>query len=338
MGNYCSKRRSSTPETDSDAKADSEAKWLADSLTTATRRSRRKGNVAVTVAITQSLSGDRVVLPTLPACAKMRELRELVKDAWKMPLVSQRFLIDGEIINAADADEVAVVFHDYLPAAETEVLELCCVRTALAPEEQEAVNNLLLLATASGDIEKMREALSEGAEPNCRILEDSGGGSYTSKGYPPPLLFAQAAGDQDAIQLLKDANAETPQVAKNAPTFSSAFRVRDLTSIIDFLGKRCDPNIRLHRGEGVQDTDSGTPLHALCAMHRVPGSAAVVQLLLRLRADPDSKDAEGDSPLAHAKYFGAKEIHAILQSHGAKLGGPYYSKVHRAGRAVLGWR
>lgn len=331
MGNYCAKRRFSSSEVDSEARQDSE------SLTV---RGRRKGNVAVTLAITQSLTGERVVLPTLPAGTKMRELRLLVKKEWRMPLVSQRFLLGSDIINGSDADEVADVFHQYLPASETEILEISCIRCSLEPEDREAVNNLLLQATASGDIEQMKEALSEGADPNCRTAtpDESGSRGFDIRRHPSAMMFALAAGDNDAVAVLKEANAEMPEGEPLSPSFNVAFRLRDFSSVVELLRRGADPNTRLRRGEGVQDTDSGSPLHAMCAMHQVPGAVPVVLLLLRMRADPDAKDGEGDSPLAHAKYFGAKEIHAVLQSHGAKLGGPYYSTVHRAGRAVLGWR
>ena len=85
-----------------------------------------------------------------------------------------------------------------------------------------------------------------------------------------------------------------------------------------------DVNAWLLRGDGILDTSGGTPLHACCAQHALPGAAAVVTLLCRLRADVNAGDSEGDSPLAHARYFGAKEIEQVLRSYGAKLKGPYY--------------
>merc|ERR1712232_197959 len=113
-------------------------------------------------------------------------------------------------------------------------------------------------------------------------------------------------------------------------------RRTDLTDVVRFLARGADPNTRLRRGEGVRDTGCGVPLHACCAMHQIPGVVPVVELLLRLRADAGQTDEEGDSPLSHAKYFGAKNVYAILESHGAQLRGPYYSAVHRAGRTFLG--
>merc|ERR1712217_275722 len=149
---------------------------------------------------------------------------------------------------------------------------------------------------------------------------------------PSPLLLAIAVGDDSLVSLLQEANAEEPQLKPHSTSFAAAFRNHDLSDVVRFLARRADPNFRLRRGEGVRDTGSGTPLHALCAMHHQPGAVAVVELLLRLRADAGASDAEGDSPLAHARYFGATDIYSVLEDRGAKLQGPYYSAVHRAGR------
>jgi len=46
--------------------------------------------------------------------------------------------------------------------------------------------------------------------------------------------------------------------------------------------------------------------------------------LIKKGADLAAGDAEGDTPLAHARYFGAKEIYQVLEGNGAELGGPFY--------------
>merc|ERR1711966_638255 len=70
---------------------------------------------------------------------------------------------------------------------------------------------------------------------------------------------------------------------------------------------------------------SGTPLHACCAMHAQAGALEMVHLLLKKGADIAAGDAEGDTPLSHARYFRADEMYAVLERNGAKLGGPFYS-------------
>merc|ERR1712130_1069697 len=75
-----------------------------------------------------------------------------------------------------------------------------------------------------------------------------------------------------------------------------------------------------------REASFGTYLHACAAMHRLPGAYETAQLLICLRADLNAGDAEGDSPLAHARYFEAHELHALFKGRGAKLEGPYYGR------------
>merc|ERR1712187_461354 len=121
-------------------------------------------------------------------------------------------------------------------------------------------------------------------------------------------------------------------------SLNRAFQRHDLPDVVRLLAKGANPNIQLARGEGIRDTNTGTPLHACCALHGLQGATAVVELLCRLGAGTSSPDTEGDSPLAHARYFGASEIYMALEDRGAKLQGPYYTAIHIAGRRFLGWR
>merc|ERR1711933_559003 len=100
-----------------------------------------------------------------------------------------------------------------------------------------------------------------------------------------------------------------PNMEPRAMSLAQAFRRGDLTDVVRFFALGgADPNVRLRRGEGVRDTDHGYPLHACCALHERAGALALVELLCRLRADLGARDGEGDSALAHARYFGAKDI------------------------------
>lgn len=115
-----------------------------------------------------------------------------------------------------------------------------------------------------------------------------------------------------------------PQVPKRTLRRWSNVMRRNLRAVVRCLARGEDVNTWLRRGDGVQDTSGGTPLHACCAQHQLPGATAVVALLCNLRADVNAGDSEGDSPLAHARYFGAKEMEELLRAHGAQLRGPYY--------------
>lgn len=152
---------------------------------------------------------------------------------------------------------------------------------------------------------------------------------------PTPMLIALAADNSDAIQMLQKAGAPEESLGatkgkSNRRLFqrsplAQAFANRDLAAVVRCIGQStADINQRLLRGEGIADTGGGTPLHACCAQHRLPGIASVVELLCRKKANVNAEDDEGDSPLAHACYFGAREVEAVLRAHGGQVRGPYY--------------
>ncbi|CAJ1341257.1 unnamed protein product [Effrenium voratum] len=144
------------------------------------------------------------------------------------------------------------------------------------------------------------------------------------KGHTPaPFFVARAAKDSKAEGLLRDAGASESD-DEDFASLRKAFAAKSLSGAVKCLARGADVNTWLRRGDGVMDTSGGTPLHACCAQHGQPGAAAVVALLLRMRADINAGDSEGDSPLAHARYFGAKEIEQLLRQHGGQLKGPYY--------------
>mmetsp|Transcript_7644 Transcript_7644/g.27996 ORF Transcript_7644/g.27996 Transcript_7644/m.27996 type:complete len:333 (-) Transcript_7644:268-1266(-) len=295
---------------------------------------RERFRVAVTL-----LSGDRLEPLEFAADAPVRDLKAAVKERWGMPVAAQRLVFGTQVIDAEEAEHIGIALltavaaeegeHQELLQNEDAVIELNCVRTTIPEEEQKRLDRALLVASGEGDLACMRLLLSEGA---------------SAEGHPPaptPLLLALAARDEPAAALLRGAGAPVLAAAELRPTASglaNAFVRSDLTEVVHQLASGADPNLRLQRGEGLWDTSSGAPLHACCSLHAKPEAAAVVALLCRLRADLDAKDAEGDSPLSHARYFGAEAIYEVLERQGAKLEGPYYSSLHVAGRRFLGWR
>lgn len=310
------------------------------------------GEVIVAVTI---LSGERVELPVMSAHAPFQELKDAVKQQWGMPLVAQRFILAGKLLDADDGMEVGEALagasevqtaddsealeelqDPSAPAASSQpiVVELSVVRAVLPAEVQMRLDRILLQATARGEHERMKEALGEGARVNWIAATSSD----PPRSCPEPLMMAFSAGDEVASRILHEAGAIEPDMLPKTSSLGQAFRKSDLLDVVRHLARGSSPNTRLHLGEGIRDTAHGTPLHACCAMHKLEGAAAVVELLCRLGADPDSRDAEGDSPLAHARYFGADEVYDVLKANGAQVQGPYYSTVHIAGRRLLGWR
>jgi len=141
-----------------------------------------------------------------------------------------------------------------------------------------------------------------------------------------PLMMALAADDQDMTRDLRECGAEEPDMTPSHPTIVGAFEARDFVDIVRHLAAGADVDTKLRRGQGVQDSAFGTPLHALAALHRKPGAYELTQLLVRKGANLDAPDAEGDSPLAHARYFGASKLVQLLQGLGAETKGPYYAR------------
>lgn len=110
----------------------------------------------------------------------------------------------------------------------------------------------------------------------------------------------------------------------------------------------------LRRGEGVADTESGAALHALCAYapYYPGGAAALMELAVfaitstststNAASDHDlsvSKaalnigDSEGDSPMAHARYFRSAVLYDVLHSAGGGVTGPFFQQFgHLGGR------
>lgn len=270
---------------------------------------RGAAEVSVTVV---SLGGERLLLPPLGVGTLLCELKELVAQRWGMHLSVQRLVLGDRVVEG-DAKPLGQLLG--VPAGGD--VELSCVRAAYP-------RGALLRATARGDHVEMAQAINEG-----QGLEDSA---------LSPLMVALAAGDDHAVGLLRDAAVPEPVMRPRVSTLGQAFRRGDLADVVRLLALRADPNEGLFRGEGLRQTNSGSPLHACCALCHDAGAVAVVELLCRLRADVTSRDSEGDSPLAHACFFRADEIYAALEGHGAKILGPYYTLVHVLGRRYLGWK
>lgn len=254
-----------------------------------------------------------------------------------MPIAAQQFVFNCKVLEVQDQDRFSSVFAALVGDEEAvelmedndAVIELTCVGIALPEDVQHRLDSDLLVAAAEGDHQHISFCLSEGA---------SVGGIGTVDCALTPTHLATAAHDSVAVDLLRMAGAGEPSMRASLLDIKLALRSGHLLDVVRLLAQRADPDTSLRQGDGLRDTTSGTPLHALCALHKKPGAVAVVALLCRLRANVDAHDNEGDSPLAHAKYFDAPEIYAILEKHGAQVQGPFYSRAHVVGRRYLGWR
>lgn len=272
-----------------------------------------------------NLSGERFELSRLPPETSLRELKESIKEQWGYPVAAQRLALGIQTVDVEDREAIGRTLRRLSGEPDAEAVELTCIWGAIPEALQATLDHQLLRATASGDHKAMAKALSEGARAN--VAESR---------QVPPLMIAIAAEDQPACDILRRARAEEPDMRPWLNSLGQAFGRHDLAEVVRLLADGADPNCQLWPGEGIQDTSRGVPLHACCAQHSHPDAAAVAELLCRLGADLMATDGEGDSPLSHARYFGAREIYEILEARGAKVQGFYYSTAFVAGRRLFG--
>lgn len=254
-----------------------------------------------------TVGGTRYDLPSLPASALVRELACIVREHLGVPISAQR-LINGHEVLTDPALSLAETF-----GPETRAVELVCVRRQLTYEEQEILDKQLIRAAASGQGDELKELLMEGASPDAECC----GGVTT-------LMAAIVAGEEELAKQMREAGAPEPDMTPKHKNMAEAFRAKDFVDIVKHIAAGANPNEKLMRGFGIAATRSGTPLHACCAQHRHAGAYEVAQLLIGKKADLTLGDAEGDNAVAHARYFDAKDILALLEGHGGQVAGPYF--------------
>jgi len=273
-----------------------------------------------------NMSGERLGPLELDAEAPLQSLRQAVRQHWGVPCAAQRFVLGSQEVEGGGSTPLGRALRLTPEDASAEVM---CIRVPLFCDAR-AAHQAVLDATARGDHAAMAEVLAE--SPDLKIAADS----VTHWAALQPLLVAIAAGDVEAASLLRAAGAPEPRLEPRAASLGQAMRMRDLPDVVRLLAGGADVNTRLYQGEGIRATSHATPLHACCALSHLPGAAAVAELLCRLGADLGAPDCEGDSPLAHARYFNADAIYAVLQRHGAQVKGPYYSATFSVVRRFVG--
>jgi hypothetical protein len=157
-----------------------------------------------------------------------------------------------------------------------------------------------------------------------------------------PLLVALATRHETLAADFKELGACPVDMEPRATVdLNDAFMRKDFQDIVKHIARGADVNLRMARGPigtpGTLDIWSiwpgyeksfANPLHACAAMHcrgmMLPGAYEIAQVLITLGADLNAGDAEGDTPLAHARFFIAEELHELYRSRGAVLAGPFY--------------
>ncbi|CAK9014141.1 Gamma-aminobutyric acid receptor subunit theta [Durusdinium trenchii] len=150
-----------------------------------------------------------------------------------------------------------------------------------------------------------------------------------------PLLMALATGREELARDFRQIGAAEPDLVPKTPSLRAAVTQLNIADITRHLMAGADPDTQLQRGEGIRATESGTLLHACAANHKVPGIYEIAQLLIHKKANLDAGDSEGDTPLAHARYFNAPELFKLYSGSGASIAGPFYARWENHGVQAL---
>eukprot|EP00435_Cladocopium_sp_Y103_P008319 s502_g2.t1 len=140
-----------------------------------------------------------------------------------------------------------------------------------------------------------------------------------------PLLMALATGRDDLARDFRHIGAEEPDLVPKTSSLRQAVTQGKVLDMARHLIAGADPDLPLRRGEGIRATENGTLLHACAANHKLPGMYELAQLLIHKKANLDAGDSEGDTPLAHARYFNAPDLYKLYSGSGATLAGPFYA-------------
>jgi hypothetical protein len=182
----------------------------------------------------------------------------------------------------------------------------CAVRAGM---KQQELNRGLLDAANQGDLQRVRDLLSNGADVNA------------TDGKEGPALVAaawrSAGGKLDVVKLLMakgaDVNAKTNK-GTTALYVAATLNYRDLAKLL--LDKGADVNYRGNASDrSLHDGDRVTALMGAAAM----GNPYVAKLLLDRGADVNARTNSGDTALMFAAFSGQLEFVKLLLAKGADL-------------------
>ena len=148
-------------------------------------------------------------------------------------------------------------------------------------------------AALNGELEKVKELMGQGADPNGVDQEGR-----------TALMFASFNGHTEIVRLLLDAGSEVSirdAMGRTALLFASTGPFAETVKLL--LDHHADPNI--------VDNDE----HFSILMHAAAeGQLEVVKLLLARGADPALKDIDGETAALFARNNGHTEVAGLIQS------------------------
>lgn len=278
------------------------------------------------------------------AAGKSSEVRELLREGAQ---VNFEPVADTDIsISLSHWDEI---LED--SAGQSDAAEGSC-QTVSQMQEPRAAQDILPNLSAKQEVRANEEASEEeemmDKANKCEVLP--------APGHPcgglSPLLVALVSGHEEITRDLRELGAheidlqanlrEDYQTQREEATrkLKLAFSQADFMEVVKALAHGAAVDVYMPRGRALTASlpvwsiwpgsaqRFGTPLHACAAMHEVPGAFETAQILIALKADLNAGDAEGDSPLAHARFFEAHDVYALYEGQGALVQGPFFRR-HR---------
>jgi ankyrin repeat protein len=190
---------------------------------------------------------------------------------------------DNETINTKSPDASARSQDQPKPAAASPV-----------PQQNSGVDQQMIFdAALNGDLEKVRESIGKGADPND--IDPDG---------RTALMYASFNGHTEIVRLLLDEGAKVglrDAMGRTALLFASTGPFAETVELL--LDHHADPNIT--------DNDE----HFSPLMHAAAeGQLEVVKLLIERGADPAMKDIDGDTAAVFARNNGHTEVAGFIQS------------------------
>jgi ankyrin repeat protein len=193
------------------------------------------------------------------------------------------------------------------------------------------MTDLLIQAAIKGDVERIRELLAAGADPDVRgvggttpllaatkarqteafraLLEAEADVDLQDDILDNPFLYAGAEGILDILKLANDAGADPALTNRYGGVAIIPASERGHVEVVRYLLHETDVDV-----DHVNKLGWTALLEAILLSDGGPRHQAIVAMLIEAGADVDLADKDGVRPLAHARALGQTETAALLEA------------------------